>query len=200
MAAPAKLAREAVLDAACELFAREGAGAFSLRRVAAALDVTPMALYRYVANKEELLAWVLQRGFEEFEAYLARSAEGETGLDRLRLATEGFFDFALERGAYFELMFLGGTLPGEPARRASVRAVAEPTFVLLRDCVRSAVDASEVPPLDAHATAVWLLAEATGMVALHRSGLFGWTRDELRQRAESGLAAVLAGATGRGAR
>ena len=91
MAPPSRLAKARVLDAACELFVRDGAAGFSLRRVAGELGVTPMALYRHVKSKDELLEGVLARGFEEFGAYLARSEQGTTGLEKLRLASNGFF-------------------------------------------------------------------------------------------------------------
>src|SRR5262245_56938444 len=44
-----------VLDAGIELAQNDGLEALSLRRVAAHLHVTPMALYRHVASKEDLL-------------------------------------------------------------------------------------------------------------------------------------------------
>src|SRR4249920_2201565 len=49
------LSRERVLGAAVELADRDGAGALSMRRLAAELGVVPMALYKHVANKDELL-------------------------------------------------------------------------------------------------------------------------------------------------
>jgi AcrR family transcriptional regulator len=49
------LSRERVLRAAVELADREGADGLSMRRLAAELDVVPMALYKHVANKDELL-------------------------------------------------------------------------------------------------------------------------------------------------
>lgn len=51
----AGLTRATVLAAALEIADAEGLGALSFRRLAAHFDVTPMALYRYVANKEALL-------------------------------------------------------------------------------------------------------------------------------------------------
>ena len=51
----AGLARAKVLAAALEIADAEGLDALTFRRLAARLDVTPMALYRYVANKEALL-------------------------------------------------------------------------------------------------------------------------------------------------
>jgi AcrR family transcriptional regulator len=49
------LNRERVLRAAVELADREGVDGLSMRRLAAELGVVPMALYKHVANKDELL-------------------------------------------------------------------------------------------------------------------------------------------------
>lgn len=51
----ARLTRSDVVDAALELAAERGLGEVSVRRVAERLGVTPMALYRYVASKDDLL-------------------------------------------------------------------------------------------------------------------------------------------------
>ncbi|MFD7443326.1 TetR/AcrR family transcriptional regulator C-terminal domain-containing protein [Streptomyces sp. NPDC059909] len=53
--ARAPLSRERVLRAAVALADETGAEAFSMRRLAQELGVVPMALYKHVANKEELL-------------------------------------------------------------------------------------------------------------------------------------------------
>lgn len=176
----APLSQDRVLDVACELFVREGALKVSLRRVASVLGVTPMALYRYVDNKEDLFAGVLRRGYEEFDGYLSRGSEKRHGLSRLKGVTEGFCAFALNRGSYFDLMFLGRSLPGGQGESESVREVALPTFKLLRDCVREAVEAGELEVIDPQKGAVTLLAQATGIIALHRTGLFGWSNTEAR--------------------
>jgi AcrR family transcriptional regulator len=49
------LSRDRVLDAALKLADREGVEGLSMRRLAAELGVVPMALYKHVANKDELL-------------------------------------------------------------------------------------------------------------------------------------------------
>ena len=48
--------RSRILDEARELFVAQGAAAVTMRGVAARVGVTPMALYRYFASREELLA------------------------------------------------------------------------------------------------------------------------------------------------
>src|SRR5262245_56641109 len=54
------LTRDRVLDAAVELADGAGIDALSMRKLASELGVDPMALYRHVRNKEDLLDGVLQ--------------------------------------------------------------------------------------------------------------------------------------------
>src|SRR2546427_12644350 len=49
------LTREAIVARALELGGAEGLEAVSLRRLASELGVTPMALYRHVRDKEDLI-------------------------------------------------------------------------------------------------------------------------------------------------
>ena len=51
----APLSKERVLDAAVALADEGGVDALSMRKIAQALGVVPMALYKHVANKNELL-------------------------------------------------------------------------------------------------------------------------------------------------
>jgi AcrR family transcriptional regulator len=58
VAAPRKLDRNEIVSAALELADAHGVESLSLRKIADALGVTPMALYRHIAGKAELLAAV----------------------------------------------------------------------------------------------------------------------------------------------
>jgi TetR/AcrR family transcriptional regulator, tetracycline repressor protein len=58
---PAALSRERILDAARKLVEREGPDRLSMRRLAQALDVWPMALYRYFEDKDALLDAIVDR-------------------------------------------------------------------------------------------------------------------------------------------
>ena len=55
-----KITRELVLATALELIDRDGAGALSMRRLAAALDRDPMILYRHASGKAALLDGVVE--------------------------------------------------------------------------------------------------------------------------------------------
>lgn len=55
------LTLEEVVDHATRIMEEEGASRLTMRRVADACGVTPMAIYHYVANKEDLLTLVVDR-------------------------------------------------------------------------------------------------------------------------------------------
>jgi AcrR family transcriptional regulator len=50
-----RLSRELILAAAAQIAHEEGIGALSMRRLARALDVWPMSVYRYFSDKDALL-------------------------------------------------------------------------------------------------------------------------------------------------
>ena len=61
------LTRERVLRTAVQLADESGIEALSMRKLAQALDVVPMALYRHVANKDELLNALVDVVIEEID-------------------------------------------------------------------------------------------------------------------------------------
>src|SRR6476646_2358556 len=77
----ATLSREAVIDRALTLADNEGFGAVSIRRIAQDFGVTPMALYWYVKNKEELLAAMGDRILEVIDV---PAPDDTLGVDQLR--------------------------------------------------------------------------------------------------------------------
>ena len=75
------LTTERVVDAALRAADEGGIEAVSLRRLAAALEVTPMAIYRHVRNKSHLLDLMAERLLEQLDLAADESA---TWQDRLR--------------------------------------------------------------------------------------------------------------------
>jgi AcrR family transcriptional regulator len=59
--------RERILEVAVDLADREGIEALSMRRIAQRLGVVPMALYKHVANKEEILDGMAEAIVDEIE-------------------------------------------------------------------------------------------------------------------------------------
>lgn len=63
---PALITRDDVVRTACEIADAEGLPAVSMRAVANQLDVTPMGLYRHVADKQALVAAMAERVATEY--------------------------------------------------------------------------------------------------------------------------------------
>jgi AcrR family transcriptional regulator len=63
-----RLSRSLVLQAAMALADKDGLEGFSMRRLAQELGVVPMALYKHVANKDELLDGMVDIVFSEIES------------------------------------------------------------------------------------------------------------------------------------
>src|SRR5262244_1997373 len=65
--------KEALIQAALDLIARKGPAGFTFAEAARWAGVSPAAPYRHFRDRDELLASVALRGFEQFAAALARA-------------------------------------------------------------------------------------------------------------------------------
>ena len=101
-----KSTAEKIAIAARKLLDREGAEAVTMRRVAKAVGITPMALYRHFADREGLLNALADAGFEELAAKVATADRPGKPEEQLMKNLDVFLDFALEKPRLFELMFL----------------------------------------------------------------------------------------------
>jgi len=102
----AKSTAERIKAAARRLLDREGSNAVTMRRVAAAIGMTPMALYRHVANRDDLLNALADEGFEEVAARAAKAFLPAHPEKQLMKVVDVFLDFAFQNPRMFELMFL----------------------------------------------------------------------------------------------
>jgi AcrR family transcriptional regulator len=95
-----------IAAAARRLLDKEGAEGVTMRRVAATVGITPMALYRHYPNRDGLLNAVADAGFFELAAKLA-GLRLTGAIDRQLLKIlDVFLDHAFDNPRLFELMFL----------------------------------------------------------------------------------------------
>jgi TetR/AcrR family tetracycline transcriptional repressor len=83
------LTREAVVTRALEIGTAEGLEAVSLRRLAQELGVTPMALYRHVRDKQDLINAMTDAVLEGIDATVGFRPE-MTWTERMRLAINNY--------------------------------------------------------------------------------------------------------------
>lgn len=84
-----RLSRSAVVDRALAVADREGIEALTIRRLAAELGVTPMALYWHFRSKEELIAGLADRIWGEIRTDVDRGAPWP---DQLRYMLESLIE------------------------------------------------------------------------------------------------------------
>src|SRR5438105_7608436 len=102
--------KEALLQAALDLIAQKGAAGFTFADAARWAGVSPAAPYRHFRDRDELLASVALRGFQQFEAALTRTWDDGrpnpfAAFDRLGKA---YLAFARSEPAYYSAMFEAG--------------------------------------------------------------------------------------------
>lgn len=97
---------EKIASVAQKLLDRKGTEAVTMRRVAGAVGVTPMALYRHFADRDALLNALADAGFEALVKSMAAADLPDGPEEQLMRILDLFLSFALEKPHLFDLMFL----------------------------------------------------------------------------------------------
>jgi AcrR family transcriptional regulator len=162
--------REALMRAAMELIAEKGPAGFTFAEAARWAGVSPAAPYRHFRDRDELLASVAQRGFENFEAALVNAwddgaPDAFAAFERLGKA---YLAFARDEPAYYSAMFESGLpLDANP----ELRAASERSFAVLRaasERLIAKLPAEGRPPALMMALHVWALSH--GIASLFGRG------------------------------
>jgi TetR/AcrR family tetracycline transcriptional repressor len=129
-----RLTRAAVVDRALALADKAGLDALTIRKLAAELGVTPMALYWHFRGKEELLDGLAERVWSEMDLTVDRAAPWT---EQIRGLLESLLRVLRAHPAAPELLLHSEKLHNESARNA-----AELTLDILRTAGFSPQDAS----------------------------------------------------------
>jgi AcrR family transcriptional regulator len=162
--------KETLVRAALELIAEKGPAGFTFADAARWAGVSPAAPYRHYRDRDELLADVALRGFEQFAAALAKAwDEGRPDVmkafDRLG---KTYLDFAKREPSYYSAMFEAGVpLDTNP----QLRDASELAFAVLRGAAEKLVVLMPVkgrPPALMVALHIWSMTH--GIASLFGRG------------------------------
>ncbi len=162
--------KEALLRAALELIAQKGPAGFTFAEAARWAGVSPAAPYRHFRDRDELIANVALRGFEQFGLALTRAWDDGrpdtlTALDRLGKA---YLQFAHAEPAYYSAMFEAG-IP--LATTAELRDAGDRAFAVLRSAAEklcTLMPAAARPPALMVALHIWAMSH--GVASLFGRG------------------------------
>lgn len=163
---------EKILNASARLFDSEGAESVTMRRVADAVGITPMAIYRHFANRDALLTEIAYEGLREAARALDDRARDPDVLQRIKALLEPYLDFALTHPHRFDYAFSGGRDAAvrsqkdlDPARSPLIRVAVE--------TVEEGMAKGLFKPDDPLEVVLTLWAHQHGLIALYRAGRLG---------------------------
>jgi AcrR family transcriptional regulator len=158
-----------ILTAARQVLDKEGADAVSMRRVAGAVGITPMAIYRHFPDRAALLDAVAGEGFAELSASLDERTFKGTLDARLARMAEIYLEHALESPRLFELMFL---TQREGARRypQDFKAGRSPTASRMAALVQEGMKSGALRKDDAWEITFEMGALSHGLIMLYLGG------------------------------
>ncbi|HMO09475.1 MAG TPA: TetR/AcrR family transcriptional regulator [Paracoccaceae bacterium] len=162
--------RQALVEATVALIEEKGPQGFTLSEAAKAADVTPAAVYRHFAGREDLLAEVARQGYEVFAALMEYAYdEGRpTALAAFEATGRAYLAFARKYPGHYQAMFEAGLNeqdhPELMPAAARARGVLEKAAARLSDHMPP----GRRPPASMFSAHVWALSH--GVVELFARG------------------------------
>jgi AcrR family transcriptional regulator len=128
-----------MLDAAAELFVKEGYESVSMRRIAQKINYSPMSIYGYFRDKAELLDTICEETFAKLIQH-KRLAKPEDypgdPVGYLKAGLRAYIEFGLRHPYHYQLTFM--TRPSVDGERR--RRIGQQCFDSLRAAVRACVE------------------------------------------------------------
>lgn len=156
--------RQQILDAARDIFVREGFEALTMRRVAEAIEYSPTAIYLHFADKATLVHAICEETFtgliRKLEALQRKHADP---LAYLEAGLRAYIDFGLANPSHYTATFI---LTPKNTGYDYETSAGKHAFEFLRRSVDACVQAGRIDQVDVEATAQALWAGIHGVVSL----------------------------------
>src|SRR5687768_12391547 len=144
--------RTKILNAARELFARQGYEAVSMRKIADAIEYSPTAIYVHFKDKAELMRELCVRDFEVMQERNRAVLSIADPVERIRQLGFGYIRFAVAHPNHFRLMFMTKPTP-EMTDMTEAELIElgrdDPNrngYALLVQCCQEAIDQGRLRP------------------------------------------------------
>jgi len=160
--------RQEILDAASELFVREGYENVSMRRIAEKIEYSPTTIYLYFRDKAELLEQVCAETFARLSLVLSRiQAEPGDPIERLKRGLVAYIKFGIDNPHHYRATFmLRAPTDFDEAKRERPDSPGMQAFDFLRHRVNDAVGAGKIKNRDVELVSQTLWAGVHGVTTL----------------------------------
>ena len=165
--------RQALVDAALQLIAAHGPQGFTLSEAAKAAEVTPAAVYRHFAGRDDLIAEVARQGYIIFAALMEFAYNGgkPTALAAFEATGRAYLAFARKYPGHYMAMFESGLSFNAWPDLAQMAQKARDVLERAADQLGQHLPAGKRPPPSMVSAHIWALSH--GVVELFMRGAPG---------------------------
>ena len=165
--------RQALIDAALTLIAEQGPNGFTLSEAAKAADVTPAAVYRHFAGRDDLIAEVARQGYDIFAALIEFAYNGgrPSALAAFEATGRAYLAFARKYPGHYMAMFESGLSLNAHPELALVAAKARGVLETAAEQLSQHLPTNKRPPSSMFSAHIWALSH--GVVELFARGAPG---------------------------
>jgi len=154
--------RTEIMEAAREIFAREGYEGFTVRKLAKRIGYSPASIYLHFRSKQELFDCLVEESFERLRKALAglKNGHGQDPVAALKKGMHTYVTFGLQNPNDYRFAFmLRQPDPEEPYQ-------VHPAFEIMRHMVRRCVEQKRFRQVNVETTSQALWATAHGIASL----------------------------------
>ncbi len=161
--------RAALVETALKLIEEKGPTGFTLSEAAKQAGVTPAAVYRHFAGREDLIAEAARQGYEIFGRQIALAAEGQsTALASFEATGRAYLAFAREYPGHYVAMFESGISINRTPELAQVALSSLAQLEKRAEELTAHMPAEKRPPASMIAAHIWAMSH--GVVELFARG------------------------------
>jgi len=155
--------RRKILDAAHDLFAREGYDRVTMRRIADAIEYSPTTIYNHFEDKDDLVQSLCDEDFARLLGALQAEQPPAEPVEQIRQLGLAYARFGVDYPNHYRFMFM---TPGKFEHIHELSGSGQQAFGLLHSAVEKAIESGAFRPGNADAVAQVLWASLHGVVAL----------------------------------
>lgn len=152
------------------LIAEKGPTGFTLSEAAKAADVTPAAVYRHFAGREDLLAEVARQGYDIFAALMEFAFNGgkPSALAAFEATGRAYLAFARKYPGHYMAMFEAGISLNDYPDLALVAGKARAVLERAAESLSEHMPPGKRPPSTMFSAHIWAMSH--GVVELYMRG------------------------------
>jgi AcrR family transcriptional regulator len=165
--------RQALVEAALTLIEAQGPQGFTLSDAAKSAGVTPAAVYRHFAGRDDLIGECARQGFEIFADLMDHAYDNgkPTALRAFEATGRAYLAFARKFPGHYMAMFESGISLNTDPDLARAADRARGVFSRAADALSKHIPAEKRPPASMFSAHIWAMSH--GVVELYTRGAPG---------------------------